>query len=100
MWQGEHIKPFTIENQEVIDIWRDSGPDCPEARYLPSAIQVSEIGDAAVYLLMPDLASREKEYEAWFLASWRETAVRHESFWDLMQAEHATFKDIEKLGGI
>jgi hypothetical protein len=98
MWPLEQMKPFAFENQEWIDIWRDTDPDCPEARYLPSAIQISAVGDAAVYLLIPELASGNDECEAWLLASWRGTAVRYESFWDLMQAEYATFKNIEKRG--
>jgi cell wall assembly regulator SMI1 len=41
VWTAEQVKPFAIENQEWIDIWRDIDPDCPEARYLPSARGVS-----------------------------------------------------------
>jgi hypothetical protein len=98
MWSGEQVKPFAVENQEWIDIWRDTDPDCPEARYLPSAVQISEVGDAAVRLLIPELKAGDNECEAWFLASWRGTAVRYPSFWELMQAEYVTFKNIEKLG--
>jgi hypothetical protein len=98
VWSAEQVKPFASEIQEWIDIWREVDPNCPEARYLPSAVQISGVGDAAVYLLMPELASGENECEAWFLASWKGTAVRYDSFWDLMQAEYGTFKDLEKLG--
>lgn len=100
VWSVEQVKSFAIENQEWIDIWRDTDPDCPEARYLPSAVQISEVGDAAVYLLMPELASGNGECEVRLLASWRGTAVRYDSFWDLMQAEYATFKSIEHPGKI
>ena len=98
MWSAKQIKPFAVENQEWIDIWHYTDPDCPEARYLPSAVQISEVGDAAVYLLIPELASGNEECEAWLLASWMGTAVRYKSYGDLMQAEYATFKDVEKLG--
>jgi hypothetical protein len=94
------VKPFAVENQQWISIWLGIDPDCLEARYLPSAVQISEVGDAAVYLLMPELASAGNECEAWFLASWRGTAVRYQSSWDLIQADHATFKDLEELGEV
>jgi hypothetical protein len=100
VWSVEQIEPFAVENQEWIDIWREVDVESPEAHYLPSAIQISEVGDAAVYLLMPELASDGNECEAWFLASWRGTAVRYQSFWDLIQAEYATFKNIEELGEV
>jgi SMI1/KNR4 family protein SUKH-1/HEAT repeat protein len=100
IWPAEQIKPFAVENQEWIDIWREVDAESPEARYLPSAVQISEVGDAAVYLLMPELASEDNECEAWFLASWQGTAVRYKSFWDLMQAEYTSFKNMEKLGEI
>jgi hypothetical protein len=100
VWPVEHVKQFAVENQEWIDIWHEVDPDSPEGRHLPSAVQISEVGDAAVYLLLPELASAGAEYEAWFLSSWRGTAVRYESFWDLIQAEYGTFKNIVALGEI
>jgi hypothetical protein len=99
MWSAKQIKPFAVENQEWIDIWHDTDPDCPEARYLPSAVQISEVGDAAVYLLMPDLTTADGECEAWVLASWQGTAVRYQSFWELMQAEYESFKRLEHPNG-
>jgi hypothetical protein len=42
MWSAEQIKSLSVEHQEWTDIWRDTDPDCPEARYLPSAVQTSE----------------------------------------------------------
>jgi len=98
VWPVEQIKPFSVNNQEWIDIWLDVDSESLEARYLPSAVQISEVGDAAVLLLIPELPSHDGEWEGWFLSSWRGIAVRYPSFWDLMQAEYATFKNIEKLG--
>src|SRR5439155_26375283 len=92
IWPVEQIKPSSIENYEWVDIWQEIDPDCPEGRYLPSALQISEVGDAAVYLLVPDLVAPNGEWEAWFLSSWRGETLRYPSFWDLMQAEYSTFK--------
>jgi hypothetical protein len=93
VWSPEQVKSFAPENQEWIDIWRDIDPDCQEARYLRSAVQISEVGDAAVYLLMPELTSVDGEWEAWFLSSWRGTTLRYSSYWELMQAEYQTFRE-------
>lgn len=69
------------------------GRDQLSARYeyLQNAIQVSAIGDAAVYLLCPDGVSGELEYEAWFFASWIPGARRFASFKDMMLDASSSF---------
>jgi hypothetical protein len=99
VWSAERISPFAVENQEWVDIWHEVGSESPEARFLPSAVQISEVGDAAVYPLMPDLTTADGECEAWVLASWQGTAVRYQSFWELMQAEYESFKRLEHPNG-
>ena len=56
--------------------------------YLSAALQISEEGDGAVYLLNPRVVTPEGEWEAWFFASWLPGARRYRSFWELMQGEY------------
>jgi hypothetical protein len=63
-------------------------PDAFE-QYLPTALQVSarETVGTAMYLLNPQVASAEGEWEAFFFAHWVPGVQRFPSFWALMQAE-------------
>lgn len=99
----EEVRPFIEEEREWVEIWTAEGADIsPEehrsrrdetvfrTEYLRTAVQVSDVGDSAVYLLSPDVVD-EDEWEAWLFASWIPGAQRYRSFWDLMRAEHASF---------
>ncbi|GGN49068.1 hypothetical protein GCM10011579_002450 [Streptomyces albiflavescens] len=64
--------------------------------YLPQTLVISRAPDATdVYLLNPCVITSDGEWEAWYLAHWLPGAVRHRSFWDLMNAEYRTFRDEE-----
>ncbi|MFF3390439.1 SMI1/KNR4 family protein [Streptomyces sp. NPDC002669] len=68
--------------------------DCCAIRteYLGHMLKVShtpESGD--VYLLNPCVITPDGEWEAWYLAHWLPGAVRHRSFWDLMNDEYRRF---------
>lgn len=111
VWPTTDVDYFRARNQDWIDILREtSSPVTPKehvrygedqdtatyrAEYLSETIQLSPVGDAAVYLLNPAVVTPEGEWEAWFLASWLPGAKRHPSFWDLMQAEYASFVSLE-----
>ena len=62
--------------------------------YLQSALEISDEGDSAIYLLNPKVMTPEGEWEAWFFANWLPGARRYRSFWDLMQAEHESFLEL------
>lgn len=62
--------------------------------YLQTALQISDVGDAAIYLLNPQVVTPEGEWEARFFANWHPGAVRHRSFQEMMQAEDQTFLDL------
>lgn len=47
------------------------------------------MGDAAIYVLNPQIVTPEGEWEAWLFADWLPGAARYRSFQDLMQAEYA-----------
>ncbi|HEY3110361.1 MAG TPA: hypothetical protein VGL23_16490 [Chloroflexota bacterium] len=40
------------------------------------------------------MVTPEGEWEAWFFANWYPGASRYRSFWELMQAEHASFLEL------
>jgi hypothetical protein len=58
---------------------------------LASALDISDVGDVAIYVLNPKATTLEGEWEAWFFSNWNPGAARHRSFWDLLLAEHETF---------
>lgn len=63
--------------------------------HLKAAMQISDVGDSAVYLLNPQVISRDGEWEAWFLADWVPGVRRYRSFLEMMQAEFHQFAGLE-----
>jgi predicted adenylyl cyclase CyaB len=57
------------------------------APHLKETLQISDVGDAAVYLLNPQVISEDGEWEAWFFANWVPGAHRYRSFQEMMEAE-------------
>jgi hypothetical protein len=107
----EEIEWYYTQNKEsidqTVDVYQAMGPISDEdyfvygdkqrsavyrAEYLLSAIQISDIGDAAVYLLNPEVRSAGSEWEAWFYSSWEPGADRFPSFWEMMRWEFQNYK--------
>lgn len=92
---------FAVRHQDWIDIWLDDDDEIPvsdeeygrygeeqdsgaiRVEYLPTMLQVSDVGDAAVILLNPRVIFPDGEWEAWFFANWIPGAYRYRSFWEL-----------------
>lgn len=110
LWSTDEIEWFRVRNQDWIDAWgagsggRRRVPDSEyfvygpaqsvltmRAEYLETALEVSDVGSDAIYLLNPQVVTPEGEWEAWFFASWLPGAERYRSFWDMLQAEHEQF---------
>lgn len=70
--------------------------DCSQLRleYLKTAIEISDVGDSAIYLLNPQVVNAEGEWEAWFFADWLPGADRYRSFQEMMQAEYQNFLEL------
>jgi hypothetical protein len=72
-------------------------PPCSEGQgaarieYLPSMLEISDIGDAAILLLNPEIVTSSGEWEGWDFATWAVTPTRHRSFWEMMQALYVDF---------
>ena len=101
---------FRKENQDWIDSyaeWAEDNPPLPleehlvsgkeqdtcrfRVEFLRSTLQISGVGDSAVYLLNPGVTTPSGEWEGWFLASWRPGADRYRSFRELMEATFDNF---------
>ncbi|NET37886.1 MAG: SMI1/KNR4 family protein [Cyanothece sp. SIO1E1] len=67
--------------------------DCSKLRvdYLKTALEISDRGDSAIYLLNPRVKTADGEWEAWFFGDWLPGADRYRSFREMMQAEYANF---------
>jgi hypothetical protein len=64
--------------------------------YLESALEISDVGDSAIYLLNPKVVTPDGEWEAWFFANWLPGAARYRSFLELMQAEYRSFRQLQE----
>ncbi|HEY0735485.1 MAG TPA: SMI1/KNR4 family protein [Herpetosiphonaceae bacterium] len=114
VWSTSEVAWFAERNQHWIDAYRSAeGMDrtVPDSQYfvygegqdpvlfrveyLQTALEVSEEGDSAIYLLNPKVVTPDGEWEAWLLANWLPGAQRYRSFWEMMQAEHESFLRLE-----
>jgi len=103
MWSTEEIEWFRVRHHEWIADWNlgvaaydASNPNAPgpaddDAQYLPSALEISEVGDSAINLLNPLVLTGDGEWQAWFFSNWNPGSVRHRSFREMMEAERKSF---------
>jgi HEAT repeat protein len=92
LWGTEELEWLSVRNQDLVDIWTaDEMPDCWEQRAFPHALEVSDWGDSALYVLHPGAVRADGEWEAAFFANWSDGAQVYGSFWELMQEEYASF---------
>jgi hypothetical protein len=86
----------SIPNQEYF-VYGDE-QDCSKFRveYLQTALEISDRGDGAIYLLNPQVVLSNGEWEAWFLGDWLPGADRYHSFQEMMQTEHANFLELRE----
>ena len=116
IWSTNEIAWFKERNQNWIDAYvapyLNSLPKVPDntyfiygeeqdavqfrLEYLQTALEISDIGDSAIYLLNPKVITKEGEWEAWFFANWHAGAVRYRSFQELMEAERKSFLRLSK----
>ena len=93
-WSGPHML-------DTIKIMEERGEEVPsDFKYLASTLRISDIetGGTAVLLLNPEVASPVGEWEGWFHADWVPGARVYPSFWELMQAEYKSFRNLEDHG--
>ncbi len=126
LWSIEDIEWFVVRHQAWIDaFWEKSDhpplessnskaprssitdadyfvygddQDCSKIRveYLQTALEISQHGDGAIYLLNPQIVTPDGEWEAWFFGDWLPGADRYRSFQDMMQAEYESFLELRE----
>jgi hypothetical protein len=118
MWSTEEIEWFAVRNQGWIDAFlhppgwgvlppipdeeyfvygEDQNSVSMRAEYLQTALEISEEGDSAIYLLNPRVVTSDGEWEAWFFANWLPGASRYRSFLEMMQAKYESFRRLADL---
>lgn len=104
LWPTDEIEWFRIRHAEWIADWnvgaahyatspaQPTAPgDLPEGAVLPSTLEISDVGDSAIYLLNPLVVGLDGEWEAWFFSNWNPGAVRYASFRQMMEEERKRF---------
>ncbi len=107
LWSVQEIDWLATKHQDLINIWMEMNTPVPDeeyliygekqnplsirTHYLQTALEVSDKGDQAFFLLNPEIITVEGEWEAWFFAQWIQGARRYRSFWEMMQEEHQLF---------
>jgi hypothetical protein len=62
-----------------------------EGAALPFTLEISDVGDSAIYLLNPLAESSDGEWQAWFFSNWNPGAVRYRSFQQMIENERKRF---------
>lgn len=126
LWSTQEIEWFAVRNQVWIDAFSakftspaaeninskvahpsvsdadyfvyGEAQDCSRIRleYLQTALEISQQGDGAIYLLNPQIVTPDGEWEAWFFGDWLPGADRYPSFQDMMQAEYESFLELQE----
>ena len=105
LWSTDDIEWFRVRHPEWIADWQRGASQYPprtpdeairdldsDGHYLRSVLEISEVGDSAIYLLNPQIVAADGEWQAWFFSSWNAGAMRHRSFEELMVAERNSFR--------
>ncbi|MCX5384133.1 SMI1/KNR4 family protein [Streptomyces sp. NBC_00083] len=97
LWtEGRDDPSFDVSDDDYFRYGEGQDPALLRPAYLRHTLTISHTPDATdVYLLNPRVVTADGEWEAWHLAHWLPGAVRHQSFWALMNAEYATFRGDE-----
>jgi len=107
LYSTTEVDWFRIKNPEAIDNWMVGAqfmPDIPDEvyfvygpeqdpvnlrnSYLESTLAISELVDAGIYLLNPEVVTADGEWEAWFFGFHLPGANRYRSFEAMMKAEY------------
>ncbi|WP_405985749.1 SMI1/KNR4 family protein [Streptomyces sp. NBC_00872] len=87
----ENADAFQVPDEEYYVYGDEQHSHALRPEYLPDTLKISHTPDGDVYLLNPHVVTPSGEWEAWYFAHWLPGAVRHRSFWDLMNDEYESF---------
>lgn len=92
---NDQWEPIEISDEEYL-IYNDSqDPSKIRAKYLNTAIEISDVGIDSIYLLNPQVVTPEGEWEAWFFADYLPGADRYPSFQAMMETEYRAFLELQ-----
>lgn len=110
MWPCAQIAWFKERNQEWIDAYVEPTRQRPplsdaeylvygdaqdtvrfREEYLQTALEISDRGDDAIFLLNPKTVTPDGEWEAWAFANWYPGARRYRSFREMMEQVRINF---------
>ena len=95
-YSAPHNNLPTIPDRDYYVYGKDQDPVTLRVEYLQTALEISDVGDSAIYLLNPQVVTEEGEWEAWFFANWLPGAARYRSFQEMMEAEYQDFLALSK----
>jgi hypothetical protein len=81
LYGADEVDWFGAQNKAWAEAYRETYPK------LASCLQVSDVGDAAVVLLNPDVVSHDGEWQTYFFANWIPGARTFPSFRKFMEEE-------------
>ena len=91
---GRFTPYLAISDNEYFIYGDKQNPSKIRIDYLEAALEISDRGESAIYLLNPKVVSNDSEWEAWFFADWLPGADRYRSFQEMMQAEYQNFLEL------
>lgn len=104
---ADEVDWFSVENESWIEAWCDDDDSILDFQYfdytdtgypdfrrlhLKNTLQISDIGDG-VFLLNPNAATPDGEWEGWFFANWIPGANRYPSFLHMMVQHYGFLAD-------
>jgi hypothetical protein len=93
-WFGGFTRPASVASEPPTpdaEYFAYTTPQDFRPQHLRETLQISDVGDAAVYLLNPQVIGKDGEWEAWFFANWLPGVHRYRSFLEMMVAHHSQF---------
>jgi hypothetical protein len=81
LYGADEVGRFDARNKEWAEAFRETYAN------LASWLQISDVGDAAVVLLNPDVVSSDGEWQTNFFATWNPGARPYRSFREFMEQE-------------
>lgn len=90
--EQEKLEP--ISDAEYFVYGEEQDPVLLRVEYLHTALEISDVGDSALYLLNPQVITAKGEWEAWFFANWLPGAERYRTFEEMMLAAHDELLDV------